>query len=169
MSRTTHPGVATATSVSMKNRSFHSTSARLSESPAVERDDSAEPKPSPQPERKRENWQVQKEALKVKFQDGWHPKKKLSPDAMEGIRHLHAQDPERFSTPFLANEFKVPAEAIRRILKSKWRPSGEEVEDRRKRWEKRNVRIWNQMAEIGLRPKRKAFEKFSDAEKLDKK
>ncbi|KAH7061211.1 hypothetical protein B0J12DRAFT_553139, partial [Macrophomina phaseolina] len=72
-------------------------------------------------------WMVQKEALKEKFgKEGWQPRKKLSPDAMDGIRQLHASDPDTYTTPVLANEFKVSPEAIRRILKSKWRPKEEE-------------------------------------------
>ncbi|KAL1992779.1 hypothetical protein VTN49DRAFT_3535 [Thermomyces lanuginosus] len=108
----------------------------------------------PKQKKKKEPWQIQKEALKRKFKEGWNPPKKLSPDAMEGIRHLHAMNPEQFTTPVLAEQFKVSPEAIRRILKSKWRPSEEEMEDRRRRWEKRQWRIWDHMAELGLRPKR---------------
>ncbi|KAJ5805272.1 required for respiratory growth protein 9 mitochondrial [Penicillium riverlandense] len=101
--------------------------------------------------KKLEHWQVQKEALKQKFPVGWSPMKKLSPDALEGIRHLHATAPDRFTTPVLANQFQVSPEAIRRILKGKWRPSEEEIEKRRVRWEKRHDRIWGRKAELGLR------------------
>lgn len=106
------------------------------------------------PQKKAEEWEIQKGALKRKFPDGWAPPKKLSPDAMEGIRHLHLVDPDKFTTPVLAAEFKVSPEAIRRILKSKWRPSGAEMETRRQRWEKRHARIWGHMSELGLRPRR---------------
>ncbi|KAJ5123876.1 uncharacterized protein N7515_007701 [Penicillium bovifimosum] len=99
-----------------------------------------------------ETWKVQKEALKEKFPTGWSPIKKLSPDALDGIRTLHAKAPEKFTTPVLAEEFGVSPEAIRRILKSKWRPSEDEMEHRRKRWETRHDRIWGRMAELGLRP-----------------
>ncbi|KAJ5463932.1 hypothetical protein N7475_007067 [Penicillium sp. IBT 31633x] len=102
--------------------------------------------------RKPENWQVQKAALKEKFANGWNPPKKLSPDALDGIRTLHAKAPEKFTTAVLADEFQVSPEAIRRILKSKWRPSEDEMESRRKRWENRHDRIWSRMAELGLRP-----------------
>ncbi|PYH78009.1 hypothetical protein BO82DRAFT_249753, partial [Aspergillus uvarum CBS 121591] len=64
--------------------------------------------------------------LKEKFKEGWNPPKKLSPDAIEGIRHLHQVAPEQFTTPVLAEQFKVSPEAIRRILKSKWRASDKE-------------------------------------------
>ncbi|KIW06352.1 uncharacterized protein PV09_02814 [Verruconis gallopava] len=105
------------------------------------------------PERKREPWQIQKAALKKKFgNERWNPRKRLSPDTIEGIRVMHASDPERFSTPILAEHFKVSPEAIRRILKSKWRPKPEEQERRRERWERRGERIWSQLAELGVKP-----------------
>lgn len=116
--------------------------------------------------KKREGWQIQKEALQHKFQEGWNPPKKLSPDALDGIRQLHTMAPDRFTTPVLAAEFKVSPEAIRRILKSKWQASEEQMEDRRQRWEKRHDRIWSQMAELGLRPKRAWTEEFDDAKVL---
>ncbi|KAL4937086.1 required for respiratory growth protein 9, mitochondrial [Aspergillus oleicola] len=104
--------------------------------------------------KKREQWEIQKDALKKKFPAGWAPAKKLSPDAIEGIRHLHSADPDKFNTAVLAQEFKISPESIRRILKSKWRPSATEAEKRRERWENRHERIWGHMAELGLRPKR---------------
>ncbi|KAJ5175859.1 Required for respiratory growth protein 9 [Penicillium canariense] len=113
-------------------------------------------------------WQTQKDALEKKFPTGWNPPKKLSPDALEGIRHLHATAPERFTTSVLAEEFKVSPEAIRRILKSRWRPSEAETESRRQRWEKRHERIWSRMAELGLRPSTKASRPYSDAKTLYK-
>ncbi|KAK5196382.1 Required for respiratory growth protein 9 mitochondrial [Exophiala xenobiotica] len=113
--------------------------------------DLAEPK-----KQRSEPWQTQKDALQKKFGDaGWNPRKKLSPDTMEGIRALHAEDPERYSTPQLAEHFKVSPEAVRRILKSKWRATEKEMEKRRERWAKRHDRIWDQQSELGLRPKRK--------------
>ncbi|KAL4820225.1 hypothetical protein BDW67DRAFT_153720 [Aspergillus spinulosporus] len=118
---------------------------------------------APKPPKQQEPWQIQKEALKRKFPTGWAPPKKLSPDAMEGIRHLHHIAPDQFTTPVLAEEFKVSPEAIRRILKSKWRPSGEELEERRKRWEKRHDRIWSHMSELGLRPKVPDYVSDADA------
>ncbi|KAI0090129.1 hypothetical protein BDY19DRAFT_857464, partial [Irpex rosettiformis] len=64
-----------------------------------------------------------KEKLKERFPEGWSPPKKLSRPAMDGIRLMHAQHPEVFTTPVLAQQFKVSPEAIRRILKSKWEPT----------------------------------------------
>jgi hypothetical protein len=106
--------------------------------------------------RQPEVWQTQKQALQEKFgEDRWAPRKRLSPDTLEGIRSMHASDPERYSTPVLAEHFKVSPEAIRRILKSKWQPKPEEMEDRRRRWESRGERIWTTLAEIGTRPPKK--------------
>jgi hypothetical protein len=101
---------------------------------------------------KREPWQIQKEALKKKFgNEGWNPRKRLAPDVLDEIRALHANDPTAHSTTALAEQFRVSPEAIRRILKSKWRPTEEEQEDRRKRWLKRGDEIWDHMVELGLR------------------
>lgn len=103
--------------------------------------------------REQESWQVQKLALKAKFgQQRWAPRKRLSPDAVDGIRALHTQNPEKFTTPFLANQFKVSAEAIRRILKSKWRPTEAEQNSRKLRWDRRGEVIWSQMVELGVKP-----------------
>lgn len=125
-------------------------------------------KKAPMIKEKPDPWRIQKDALDKKFPNGWNPPKKLSPDALEGIRHLHATAPDRFTTSVLAEEFKVSPEAIRRILKSRWRPSEVEAEDRRKRWEKRHERIWSRMAELGLRPSTKASRPYSDANTLYK-
>jgi hypothetical protein len=101
----------------------------------------------------REIWQVQKASLERKFgEKGWQPSKRLSPDTIEGIRALHASDPKNYKTETLAMHFQITPEAIRRILKSKWRPNEAEAEDRRQRWEKRGVKKWKEMAELGVRP-----------------
>lgn len=122
-----------------------------------------------QPSKKGEPWQIQKAALNRKFgDDGWQPRKKVSPDAMEGIRALHEQDPERWSTPVLADHFKISAEAIRRILKSKWRPkNAKEVESRRERWARRHDRIWDHRSELGLRPKRESDTAVEDPDRFE--
>ena len=104
---------------------------------------------------KRELWQIQKAALKEKFPEGWMPAKRLSPDALAGIRALHAQMPARYTTEVLADNFKVSPEAIRRILKSKWRPDSEEESDRERRWVKRGEEVWSRKAELGLKPPRR--------------
>lgn len=130
--------------------------------------------PEPQPvagvahQSPREHWKIQKEALKEKFgEQGWSPRKKLSPDTMEGIRALHEQYPRKYTTPVLADQFEVSPEAIRRILKSKWRPSPKKMEERRARWAKRHDRIWDAQAEMGLRPRRTKDRKPEGPEKLD--
>ena len=119
-----------------------------------------------QPKKKRESWQVQKDALNQKFREGWNPPKKLSPDAMDGIRQLHAVAPDKFTTPVLAEQFKVSPEAIRRILKSKWQPTEDEADDRRIRWRKRHDRIWSQMSELGTRPPKRRTKRYSDSKTL---
>lgn len=104
----------------------------------------------------REPWQAHKASLKAKFgSEGWNPRKKLSPDAMEGVRALHAQYPDQFTTAILANEFKVSPEAIRRILKSNWRPNPGDDESRRQRWDKRGEKMWSQLVEQGIHPPKK--------------
>ena len=104
----------------------------------------------------RENWQIQKSANLAKFGDTtWQPRKRLSPDTLEGIRALHASNPAVYSTEILSSQFAVSPENIRRILKSKWRPNDEERQDREKRWERRGVRKWTEMAELGEKPPRR--------------
>jgi hypothetical protein len=99
-----------------------------------------------------EPWQIQKAALKEKFKEGWNPRKKLSPDALAGIRAIHAQFPEQYTTSVLAEKFEVSPEAIRRILKSRWTPKEEEVLDRQRRWFIRGQKIWSRYSELGLKP-----------------
>ncbi|KAJ4390529.1 Required for respiratory growth protein 9 mitochondrial [Neurospora sp. IMI 360204] len=104
---------------------------------------------------KREDWQHQKNALKEKFPEGWKPLKKLSPDALEGIRALHKQFPDEYTTEVLSNKFQVSPEAIRRILRSKWRPDPDEEIERQERWFKRGTQIWQRYAELGVKPPKK--------------
>lgn len=116
-----------------------------------------------------EPWAIQKNALREKFPGGWQPRKKLSPDAMEGIRGLHEQDPNKYSTEVLAEQFKISPEAIRRILRSKWMMKAEPelVDERRKRWANRHDRIWDTQAELGLRQKRTKTMNVEDPDKFD--
>ncbi|KAI1083948.1 hypothetical protein F5B20DRAFT_359949 [Whalleya microplaca] len=111
-----------------------------------------EQRPPPPP---KENWRIQKEALKAKFPEGWNPRKRISPEAMEGIRALHAQYPAEYTTGDLARKFEVSPEAIRRILKGKWKPTPEEDIRRQQRWFNRGKNIWTQMAELGKKPPQK--------------
>ena len=125
-------------------------------------------KPHTSPPAKKEPWQVQKQALENKFgSEGWNPRKKLSPDAIDGIRALHAQYPDEYPTPVLAQKFKISPEAIRRILKSKWRPDANQQIERKERWAKRHDRIWDQQAAIGLRPARTKARKPKEPGDLD--
>jgi Neugrin len=124
--------------------------------------------PLPGPSQRKEEWQIQKQALQKKFgETGWNPRKKLSPDTIEGIRALHGQYPDKYTTAVLADEFKVSAEAIRRILKSKWRPDSEKMEERRERWARRHDRIWDQQAELGLRPQRVKEKKIENPDAFE--
>ena len=117
---------------------------------------SAPPTAAETPLDKEEDWQIQKAALKRKFGDkNWAPVKRLSPDAIEGVRTLHAQDARKYTTEALAEEFKVSPEAIRRILKSKWRPTEEEQADRQSRWIRRGERIWSKKMNIGMKAPKK--------------
>ena len=100
----------------------------------------------------REHWQLDKAALKEKFPEGWNPLKKLSPDALAGIRALHAQSPEQYTTTVLASNFKISPEAIRRILKSRWAPSAEEETDRQRRWLNRGKSVYTRHADLGQKP-----------------
>lgn len=104
------------------------------------------------PPKKKEGWQIQKASLQQKFPEGWSPRKRLSPDALEGIRALHSQFPEDYTTEVLAEKFEVSPEAIRRILRSKWTPSTQEEEERQTRWFNRGKNIWSQMAALGKKP-----------------
>jgi hypothetical protein len=49
---------------------------------------------------------------------------------MNTIRRLHSLDPVQFSTPALAEQFKISAEAVRRILKSRFRTNDEVEEEK---------------------------------------
>ncbi|KAL2257299.1 hypothetical protein VTK26DRAFT_370 [Humicola hyalothermophila] len=120
------------------------------EAVAKDKDDDAK-----KPRRKKEPWMIQKEALKKKFPEGWNPRKKLSPDALVGIKALHKQFPEEYTTEVLAEKFEVSPEAIRRILKSKWTPTPEEEFERQERWFKRGKKVWSHWAELGKKPPRK--------------
>ncbi|CDO94084.1 unnamed protein product [Kluyveromyces dobzhanskii CBS 2104] len=87
------------------------------------------------------DWKRQKFALKEKLKgERWNPKKKLSREQMETVRLLKRQFPSMTSGD-IAEQMKVSPEVVRRILKSKWEPSEEELEDLQQRWKKRSSRI----------------------------
>ncbi|KAI0436686.1 hypothetical protein F4803DRAFT_541383 [Xylaria telfairii] len=102
-----------------------------------------------------EEWRIQKKALKEKFPEGWRPRKRLSPDAIEGIRALHKQLPEQYTTSVLAQQFEVSPESIRRILRTKWVPNPDQETTRQERWFSRGKNIWSQMAALGTKPPRR--------------
>ncbi len=95
---------------------------------------------------------MQKRAQQDKFPEGWSPRKRLSPDALDGIRALHRQFPAAYTTADLAGRFGVSPEAIRRILRGRWRPSPAEEEDRQLRWFNRGRAVWSRWAELGRKP-----------------
>jgi len=70
-------------------------------------------------------YKAHRQTLQKLFPSGWSPPKKLSRQAMDGLRHLHRFDPHTFTSPILAEKFKISPEAVRRILKSKWEPTRE--------------------------------------------
>ncbi|KAF4979409.1 hypothetical protein FZEAL_4386 [Fusarium zealandicum] len=108
-----------------------------------------------EPQSKVALWKAQKAANKEKYPDGWRPRKRLSPDALAGIRALNAQFPEVYTTAALAQKFEVSPEVIRRILRSKWQPTGEEEEDRQERWFRRGKTVWEHKAALGIKPPQK--------------
>jgi hypothetical protein len=92
-------------------------------------------------------YKTHRERIKEQFPEGWSPPRKISRQAMDGMRVMQAQNPEIFTTSVLAEQFKISPEAVRRILKSKWEPSREqrarllqrEARERRERIERRRI------------------------------
>ncbi|PBP20331.1 mitochondrion organization and biogenesis protein [Diplocarpon rosae] len=103
-------------------------------------------------EDRREPWMKAKEKIKQKYPEGYQPMKKLSPDAIAGIRALHAQMPDHYTVPLLSREFEVSPESIIRILRTKWKPNAEEEADRQRRWHKRGQSVWKRWADMGKKP-----------------
>ena len=71
-------------------------------------------------------WAQHRASMKTKFPEGWAPPHKLSRAAMDGLRALHTHDPDTFTTPVLADKFRISPEAVRRILRGKWQPTEEQ-------------------------------------------
>ncbi|KAJ4320057.1 Required for respiratory growth protein 9 mitochondrial [Fusarium piperis] len=122
---------------------------------SVERPERPKGPPPGQPQSRAAMWKAQKAALKEKFPEGWRPRKRLSPDALAGIRALNAQFPDVYTTAALAQKFEVTPEAIRRILRSNWQPSINEEESRQERWFRRGKNVWEQKAALGIKPPQK--------------
>ncbi|RSL77852.1 hypothetical protein CEP51_008701 [Fusarium floridanum] len=142
-------------------REFKNTSAERSERPprrefkGSERPERPKGPPPGEPQSKADMWKAQKAALKEKFPEGWRPRKRLSPDALAGIRALNAQFPDVYTTEALAKKFEVSPEVIRRILRSKWQPTAQEDESRQERWFRRGKNVWEQKAALGIKPPQK--------------
>ncbi|KAJ2874590.1 Required for respiratory growth protein 9 mitochondrial [Coemansia aciculifera] len=76
-------------------------------------------------------WQRRKIELKLKLgSEKWEPAKKIATSSMEKIRLLNSEFPEVWTMQRLSEQFKVSQETIRRILKSKFRPSEQRTERR---------------------------------------
>jgi len=78
-------------------------------------------------------WAIRQQTLRKNYPEGWAPIKRISRDAMELVRNLHDSDPKQFSTPVLAKQFKISSEAIRRVLRSKWRADPATLEKEKRR------------------------------------
>ncbi|TDL18744.1 hypothetical protein BD410DRAFT_464514 [Rickenella mellea] len=109
---------------------------------------------------KSEEYRKYRQKMKDDFPDGWNPPRKLSREAMDGIRALHAHDPAQFNTPALSEKFCVSPEAIRRILRSKWTPTQDE---RAKLLQRERMR---KQANIGKSIERERSESLARIEKL---
>lgn len=110
--------------------------------------DNYTPVSNPTPSR----WAQHRASLKTKFPDGWAPPHKISRAAMDGLRALHAHDPDTFTTPLLADKFHISPEAVRRILKGKWRPTQEQrtrLLEREKRYRQDRIRSKRAMERVG--------------------
>lgn len=112
------------------------------------------------------DWRLHRQAMKERFPDGWDPPLKLSRPTMALIRSLHNQDPSTFSTPALASRFKTSPEAIRRILKSKWRmaedqerelETRQEAEEEEKRERNRRMKANAQAKKLRKRMEREPW------------
>ncbi|SAM04978.1 hypothetical protein [Absidia glauca] len=64
----------------------------------------------------------QKKDKQQRDQQPWQPTKRVSRTTMEKIRSLAASYPGHYNSVSLAAEFRISPEAVKRILKSKFRP-----------------------------------------------
>lgn len=86
-------------------------------------------------------WRKHKETVRSRLGGAtWNPPKKLSREQMDAVRMLKASV-RGISASDLAERFRVSPEAIRRILRSRWRPSDREQDDIQDRWHRRGERI----------------------------
>jgi len=76
------------------------------------------------------SWAEHRVSIKTKYPGKWNPSKKVSREAMDGIRELYKADPDKYPTWVLAQRFTISPEAVRRILKSKWRMPEDKTEEK---------------------------------------
>lgn len=112
-----------------------------------------------------EEWKRHRAGLQESFPDGWLPPKKLSREAMNGLRMLHAYDSDVFTTPVLASKFRISPEAVRRILKSKWEPTRER---RQKLAERERMNIRERLRRARLEEAKSRIEAIAAKKKADK-
>ncbi|KAJ2796149.1 hypothetical protein H4R21_004828 [Coemansia helicoidea] len=97
-------------------------------------------------------WQRRKIEIKLKLGDtAWEPEKRIATSSMEKIRLLNAEFPEQWTLERLSEQFKISQESVRRILKSKFRPSKERTE-KRERLRKQQIDTFKETAARKARP-----------------
>lgn len=74
----------------------------------------------PPPPRNPPQWLKHRTTLRENFPTGWAPPKRISREAIDLLRVLQQSDPTLYTTPVLAERFKISPEAVRRILKSRF-------------------------------------------------
>lgn len=114
-------------------------------------------------------WQRQVYALREKFQgQKWSPRKKLSREAMEGIRVLKSYDPLLNAGDF-ARMLKISPESVRRILKSNWEPKEEEMDKIAQRWQRRGSRVKEELRKERKEQRLKELEEREQEKALESK
>lgn len=82
-------------------------------------------------------WTKREESLRKRY-GAWNPTRKLSRQQISDIRELKGQWPQ-MKTKQLADHFHINPESIRRILKSRWEPSEDELASINERTERRKL------------------------------
>ncbi|GAA5977884.1 hypothetical protein JCM11641_006099 [Rhodosporidiobolus odoratus] len=72
------------------------------------------------------DWKRHRQTMLKKFPGGWEPPKRISREAMDLIRTLARDDPQKYTVSALAQKFKISPEAVRRIVKSRFELPPEE-------------------------------------------
>lgn len=93
------------------------------------------------------SWAEHRANLKAQYPGRWNPSKKVSREAMDAIRALHNADREQYPLWVLAQRFTISPEAVRRILKSRWRMPEERVEEKRMKERRRRMERVKRMRE----------------------